>query len=331
MNTMKKHTQKNKTATKSLLYIPLIALLALSACNNRNEKPKEDKNPSSIEKSISEDSTNSVQQNAFNVEEIDGFWNKKLADNKGFYRVAFPRTDISLKIDGDPVEAGLAYTSWIAYRPLGENTQIMGDMVLLDTEIPKVVPYLKENVIAITADHNHLLREQPRLIYMHIAGNGDALKLSKIMKGAYALTATPLTETPDKNENKGMDWAPVKKVLGENGKESGNLLKYGFPRNGAIAMNGETMPPTFGIATAVGFQAINKDEAVITGDFVMRAEEVNAVIAELAKNNIEVAALHNHMLFEEPRLFYMHFWAKGHPEELAKGFKAALDRTSSVQ
>ena len=128
-----------------------------------------------------------------------------------------------------------------------------------------------------------------------------------------------------------MDWAPVKKILGENGKEGGNLLKYGFPRKGAITMNGNTMPSTFGIATAIGFQAINKNEAVITGDFVMKAEEVNAVITELAKNNIEVAALHNHMLFEKPRLFYMHFWAKGNPEELAKGFKAALDQTSSVQ
>ena len=164
-------------------------------------------------------------QNSFNVNEIDGFWNKKLADNKEFYKVTFPRTDIHLKIDGVSVEAGLAYTSWIAYRPMGKNTQIMGDMVLLDNEIPKVIPYLKENGILITAVHNHLLREQPRLIYMHIAGNGDALELSKIMKGAYALTATPLTETSNKNENKGMDWAPVKKILGENGKEGGNLYR----------------------------------------------------------------------------------------------------------
>ena len=312
------------------LQIVLSSLGLLVACNNRNEKPKEDKNPK-IEKSVSRDSMNLVQQNSFNVNEIDGFWNKKLADNKEFYKVTFPRTDIHLKIDGVSVEAGLAYTSWIAYRPMGKNTQIMGDMVLLDNEIPKVIPYLKENGILITAVHNHLLREQPRLIYMHIAGNGDALELSKIMKGAYALTATPLTETSNKNENKGMDWAPVKKILGENGKEGGNLLKYGFPRKGAITMNGNTMPSTFGIATAIGFQAINKNEAVITGDFVMKAEEVNAVITELAKNNIEVAALHNHMLFEKPRLFYMHFWAKGNPEELAKGFKAALDQTSSVQ
>ncbi|ASV31561.1 MULTISPECIES: DUF1259 domain-containing protein [Flavobacteriaceae] len=313
---------------KLLIVLSILGLLV--ACNNRNEKPKEDKNPK-IEKSVSRDSMNLVQQNSFNVNEIDGFWNKKLADNKEFYKVTFPRTDIHLKIDGVSVEAGLAYTSWIAYRPMGKNTQIMGDMVLLDNEIPKVIPYLKENGILITAVHNHLLREQPRLIYMHIAGNGDALELSKIMKGAYALTATPLTETSNKNENKGMDWAPVKKILGENGKEGGNLLKYGFPRKGAITMNGNTMPSTFGIATAIGFQAINKNEAVITGDFVMKAEEVNAVITELAKNNIEVAALHNHMLFEKPRLFYMHFWAKGNPEELAKGFKAALDQTSSVQ
>jgi len=314
---------------KILILLSFLGLL--NACNNGNEKPKEDKNPSNLEKSVSQDSTDFVQQNSFNVEEVNSFWNKKLADNKEFYKVTFPRTDISLKIDGESVEAGLAYTSWIAYRPMGENTQIMGDMVLLDTEIPKVIPYLKENGIVITAVHNHLLREQPRLIYMHIAGNGDALELSKIMKGAYALTATPLTETPNENENKGIDWAPVKKVLGENGKASGNLLKYGFPRKDAITMDGETMPSTFGIATAVGFQAINKNEAVITGDFVMKAEEVNAVITELAKNNIEVAALHNHMLFEEPRLFYMHFWAKGNPEELAKGFKAALDQTPSVQ
>ena len=313
---------------KLLIVLSILGLLV--ACNNRNEKPKEDKNPK-IEKSVSRDSMNLVQQNSFNVNEIDGFWNKKLADNKEFYKVTFPRTDIHLKIDGVSVEAGLAYTSWIAYRPMGKNTQIMGDMDLLDNEIPKVIPYLKENGILITAVHNHLLREQPRLIYMHIAGNGDALELSKIMKGAYALTATPLTETSNKNENKGMDWAPVKKILGENGKEGGNLLKYGFPRKGAITMNGNTMPSTFGIATAIGFQAINKNEAVITGDFVMKAEEVNAVITELAKNNIEVAALHNHMLFEKPRLFYMHFWAKGNPEELAKGFKAALDQTSSVQ
>lgn len=313
------------------LLIVLSFLGLLTACNNRNEKPKENKIPSSLEKSVSQDSTNLIQQNSFNVGEIDGFWNKKLADNKEFYKVTFPRTDISLKIDGESVEARLAYTSWIAYRPMGNSTQIMGDMVLLDTEIPKVIPYLKKSGIVITAIHNHLLREQPRLIYMHIAGKGNALELSKIMKGAYALTATPLTEKPNKNENKEMDWTPVKKVLGENGKESGNLLKYGFPRKGAITMNGKTMPSTFGIATAIGFQAINKNEAIITGDFVMEAKEVNAVISELVINNIEVAALHNHMLFENPRLFYMHFWAKGNPEKLAKGFKYALDKTSSIQ
>src|SRR5680860_750303 len=101
------------------LLIVLSFLGLLSACNNRNEKPKEDKAPSGPERSVSRDPTDLIRQNSFNVGEIDGFWNKKLADNKEFYKVAFPRTDISLKIDGESVDAGLAYTSWIAYRPMG--------------------------------------------------------------------------------------------------------------------------------------------------------------------------------------------------------------------
>ena len=306
---------------KNQILYGLLFLFMFAGCTNTQ-------NDTATQQSTKTD----AEEATVDIKELENFWDQSLADNDKFYKVTFPRTDIKLRLDGHKVLPGLAYTSWIAYWPMDDSTRIMGDMVLLDEELPKVLPFLKSNGIQITAIHNHLLRETPRLMYMHFAGTGDALELSKIMKGAYELTSTPLKENNTSSKTTvNPNWEPVKKILGKNGSDKGRILKYSFPRKENVRMQDNTMPATFGIATAIGFQAISKDSAVITGDFVMLESEVNAVINKLAENDIEVTALHNHMLHEEPRLFYMHFWATGNAEKLASGFKEALKETNSVQ
>ncbi len=314
---------KSKKIMKNLIYIFFLIIL-FSSC----ETPKKEENEKAGSEIIQENPSTKI---TFNSESISKFWNKKLSEKESFFKVTFPRNDIELTIDGESLDPGFAYTSWIAYWPMEEGVRIMGDMVLLDSEIPKVIPYLKINNFNITAIHNHLLREQPRLIYMHFAAVGDAMELSKVMKGAYELTGTPIVENhqDEKTFEVPNEWTEVKNILGTNGTEKGNLLKYSFPRKEDIKINGIIMPKSFGIATGIGFQYLDKEKAAITGDFVLLAEEVNPVIDILSKNDIEVTALHNHMLIEEPTLYYMHFWAVGNPINLARSLKKALEKTNT--
>ncbi|AVR44202.1 peptidoglycan-binding protein LysM [Christiangramia fulva] len=317
---------------KRILVVSFLVLLFNSCDDHSVEKRSEQK--ISKEENFESPTSSSKRISDFPVDSLNSFWKKELNDKDGFYKITFPRTDIKLKLDDIPVVPALAYTSWIAYLPVENGSRIMGDMVLLDSEISKVLPYLKKNGINITAVHNHLLREKPRLIYMHFAGTGNAIELSKKMKSAFELTATPLTKKEDKDEevkkvSKNFNWSSVKSILGE-GTENKDVIKFTFPRKETIKMEHLTLPKTYGIATSIGFQGLDEQTAAITGDFVMKENEVNDVIATLSKNNIEITALHNHMLHEEPRLFYMHFWAVGEPEQLAKGLREALEKMKVV-
>jgi len=212
---------------------------------------------------------------------------------------------------------------------MGNDAMMMGDIVLLDSEEPKVVSKIVSEGLNITAIHNHLVNETPNIKYIHFSGHGDALQLVGKIKSVLAVTATPLTNNPQKYKSLRInpDWSKVEAILGNSGKNVGSLLQYTFPRKEKLMESGMEMPPAIGMATAINFQ-MDGNRAGITGDFVLLADEVNPVIKALTENGITVTAVHNHMLFDEPRLFMMHFWAADDPEKLAKGLKAALDKTN---
>lgn len=259
---------------------------------------------------------------------LNNIFGKKGAVIGQVYRITYPRTDLKVKVNDFEVSPGLALTSWIGIMNMGQESMMMGDLVMLDTEEPAVVAKLVSLNLGITAIHNHLVNEKPAVKFLHFSGSGDPLKLAEEIKSVITLTGTPLNPPQGTLITPAIDWSKIENVLGTKGKHNGNLLQYGFPRNERLLESGMEMPPSIGMATGINFQ-MSGDQAAITGDFVLMAKEVNPVVKALTENGITVTAIHNHMLFDDPRLFMLHFWAVGDPGKLATGLKAALDQTNS--
>jgi len=193
---------------------------------------------------------------------------------------------------------------------------------------------LQESGIEQTALHNHVLDESPRVMYMHIHGHGDAVKLAAAVHRALSYSKTPLnqpTAIPKKSLPAGVDFQRVEKLLGRTGKDNKGVYQFSIARAEKITDAEMEVPPSMGVATAINFQPTGGGHAAITGDFVLLASEVNPVIHALRENGIDVTAIHSHMLTESPRLFFMHFWAKDDALKLARGLRAALDKTNSAK
>ncbi|MCP1306852.1 DUF1259 domain-containing protein [Paenibacillus tyrfis] len=192
------------------------------------------------------------------------------------FKVTFPRSDLKVKVGEVLIDPGLALTGWLAFQPHGNETMMMGDLVLLDTEVPQAISKLSSSGIEITGLHNH------------------------------------------------------QAIMGQKGHRSGNLLQFNISRAETITENNMVIPPFMGVASPINFQAVGK-KAATTGDFVLLANEVNPVVRALTEHGITVTAIHNHMLVESPRLFFLHFWGVDDPEKLARGLKAALEKTYHVK
>ena len=245
----------------------------------------------------------------------------------GVYRVGFPRSDLKVTLDGVPIKPGFALGGWVAFRDMGDHAMVMGDLVLTQSEVNSVMTALEDNGIAVTALHNHLLRSTPFTMYMHIEGQGDAVKLATAVHAALARTKTPMGAAPPPAAAAplGFDQAMIDRTLGAKGAVNGGILQYGIPRADPPKSGGMAIPGPMGAANSINFEPLGGGKAAITGDFVLTADEVNPVIKALRANGIEVTAIHNHMLDDEPRIFFMHFWAHDDAGKLAKGLRAALD------
>ena len=251
------------------------------------------------------------------------------------YKFGMPRADLHVTVDGVAIKAPLALGSWLAFKRMGDQAMVMGDLVLTEDEVGPVMLKLQQSDIEQTALHNHLLRETPRIMYMHVAGKGDAVRMATALHDALALTRTPLpaaSAAPDQaTPPPAIDSAKVESILGFGGKDAGGVFQFSIPRQEKIMENGMEIPPSMGTATAINFQPTGNGRAAITGDFVLLASEVNSVIRALREHGIEVTAIHSHMLSEEPRLFFMHFWANDDAVKLATGLRSALNQTNSVR
>ncbi len=257
---------------------------------------------------------------------LNNVFGKKGTVTGNVYKISYLRSDLKVKVNGFAVAPGLALGTWVGIIQMDNHAMMMGDLVLRDSEVPKVIKKLVEENLEVTAIHNHLINETPAIKYVHYQGEGDAVTLAKEIKAVLEVTATPLTMQA-KSPTQKLDWNKVTAILGT-GKENGNLLQYSFPRNEKLTESGMEMPPSMGMATSINFQ-MDGNRAAITGDFVLLADEVNPVVKALTENGITPTAIHTHMLKDEPRLFMMHFWAVDNPEKLARGLKAALDKTNS--
>ena len=223
----------------------------------------------------------------------------------------------------------MAFGSWLGFQPSGDGVMVMGDLVLLDTEISPVMKHLIDNGFDITAIHNHLLRTSVPVFYMHIGGHGDPVKLAGTLHEALSLSKTPLTQSAAAPPVPlDFDTAALEKILGFKGTANGGVYQFSVPRPETITEGGMAIPPSMGTAIAINFQPTSGGKAAITGDFVLLGAEVNSVLRVLRQRGIEVTALHSHMIDESPHLFFMHFWANDDAIKLAQGLKAALDLTN---
>jgi uncharacterized protein DUF1259 len=248
------------------------------------------------------------------------------------FRIGMPRTDLSVTVKGVPVKAGFALGSYAAFKQIGDQAMVMGDLVLLDQEVPAVMAGLFRGGLEVTAVHNHLNEMSPHVMYMHYGGHGDAVQLAKALRQALSASSTPLgsssgpAATPT---GPTLDAKQIEQALGRTGRDIGGVFQVTVPRAEAITEMGHPLLPAMGVTTVINFQPTADGKAAITGDFVLIDKEVNAVARALQQNGIDVTALHNHALMDTPRLFYMHFWATDDPAKLARGLKAALDLTNS--
>jgi uncharacterized protein DUF1259 len=247
---------------------------------------------------------------------------------RGIYRVGLPRTDLKVTLDGVELKAGFALGSWLAFEKMGDQGMVMGDLVLTEAEVNPVMAKLAAGGIEVTALHNHLLRNQPFTMYMHVLGRGDPVKLAAVLHTALAESKTPLSAAPAAPASAppqiDLDTAAIDQALGAKGANNGGIYQFSIPRAEPIKDNGMDVPPPMGSANAINFQPTGGGKAAITGDFVLIAKEVNPVLKALRDHGIEVTAIHNHMLDDQPHLYFMHFWANDDAKKLAEGLKSAL-------
>ncbi len=273
---------------------------------------------------------------AINAQEID--WKKvdatlgRTATVSGeVHRWGFPRSDLQVTVDGVTLKPALALGGWAAFMPMRGEAVVMGDLVLLETEINPVMAKLLEGGIEITAVHNHLLRANPETFYMHIGGHGDPVKMAEAIRSALTLSKTPFNPpaaAPTASPAMELDTAQLDQIIGVKGQANGGVYQFNVPRRDSITETGMTVPIAMGSANAINFQPTGAGKAAVTGDFVITADEVNPMIRTLRANGIEVTAIHSHMLTEQPRVFFVHFWANDDALKLAKGLRAALDKTA---
>jgi len=260
---------------------------------------------------------------------VDSALGKTAALQGEVHRYGIPRSDLKVTLDGVAIKPALALGGWVAFQPSQDGAMLMGDLVLTEDEVSPVMLKLMQGGIEITALHNHLIRAMPATLYMHVRGNGEPVKLATAVRAALAESKTPFELTPpppSQTAQLDLDTAKLDQILGAKGKVNGGVYQVSIPRRDAITENGMSIPGAMGTGTAINFQPTGSGRAAIAGDFVVTAEELNPMIAALRQNSIEVVAIHSHMLEEQPRLFFVHFWANDDAVKLANGLAAALSK-----
>ncbi|WP_438489943.1 DUF1259 domain-containing protein [Streptomyces sp. S186] len=245
------------------------------------------------------------------------------------YRVPLPRKDLTVTSHGVTIKPGLSLGGYAAFATYGDGTMLMGDLVVTEPELPKVTDALQAAGIDQTALHKHLLAQHPDIWWTHIHAMGNPAGLARGLKAALAATATPPASPPPASQPPlALDTHGIDKALGREGTADGGIYKFSLARKNTVTDGRHILPPALGITTAVNFQPLGGDKAAINGDFVMTQAEVQKVIQNLRKGGIDIVELHNHTQDEQPRLFYLHYWATGDGVTLAKSLRPALDATA---
>src|SRR5712675_1771534 len=251
------------------------------------------------------------------------------------HRYGLPRSDLKVTLEGVAIKPALALGGWVAFAPMHGEAMVMGDLVLLESEITPVMTKLLDGGLDITAIHNHILRASPATFYMHVGGHGDPEKMATLIRSALSSASktpfVPPATTAGPAPAVDLDTAKLDEIMGVKGTANGGVYQFGVPRRDPPAESGMQVNAALGGANAIGFQPTGNGKAAITGDFLVTGSEVNPLIRALRAGDIEVTAIHSHMLDEQPRMFFIHFWANDDAVKLAKGVRAALDKTAVAQ
>ena len=310
--------RSNPFTTSVVAAVALVALMGLSACAS----------------SQGSQSQSSSSSSTIDWDQVGQAVGKQGTLMKGdVYRIDLPRSDLNVTSQGVQIKPALALGSYTAFKDMGDgNAMVMGDLVLTEDEYNKVISKLQEGGIGQTAVHKHLLQESPAIWWTHIHGTGDPVTMAKSIRSALDLTGTPLTQSSSsESTDMGFDTSQLDQIIGHTGTTQGGVYKYSIGRADSVSEDGMELPAPMGISTALNFQPTGGGKAAINGDFAMTQDEVEPVIQALRDNDIQVVTLHNHMLNEEPRIFFMHFWANDDAQKLAQGLRAALDKTNSAK
>jgi hypothetical protein len=263
---------------------------------------------------------------------VDNALGKTAAVSGEVHRYGLPRSDLHVTLDGVAIKPALALGGWVAFAPMHDEAMVMGDLVLLDNEITPVMTKLLDGGLDVTAIHNHILRASPATFYMHVGGHGDPAKMASVIRAALSSASSTPFDAPATSAGPApavdLDTAKLDQIMGVKGAANGGVYQFGVPRREPIMESGMQVNGALGGANAVNFQPTGNGKAAITGDFLVTGNEVNPLIRALRAGDIEVTAIHSHMLDEQPRLFFIHFWANDDALKLARNVRTALETTA---
>ena len=266
---------------------------------------------------------------------VDAALGKTATVSGEVHRYGLPRSDLHVTLDGVAIKPALALGGWVAFAPMHGQAMVMGDLVLLDTEITPVMTKLMDSGLEITAIHNHILRASPATFYMHVAGHGDPEKMAASLRAALSSESKtpfdPPATTAAAAPSLDLDTAKIDEAMGAKGTVNGGVYQFGIPRREPATEGAMQVTTALGGANAINFQPTGGGKAAITGDFLVTGNEVNPLIRALRAGDIEVTAIHSHMLDEQPRMFFIHFWANDDALKLARNVRTALDKTAVAQ
>ena len=244
----------------------------------------------------------------------------------GYHRFNMPRKDLTVRLGTVTVAPELALGSWAGFGGDPNDAMMMGDLVLTGRELGPVLSELARQSLAVTAIHNHLVGEEPRLIYLHFHGQGRAVDLAARLNRVIALTGTPRPVARSASRPVTIDTTAVFRGLGKSGKANGPVAQVSFILvPGRVTMHGREVVPALGYGSPINIQMVNGSRAVATGDFAVTGDRVEPLLQALAAHHIEATALHSHMIGETPPVYFMHFWADGSRADVVRGLRAALD------
>ncbi len=244
----------------------------------------------------------------------------------GYHRYNLPRRDLSLRIGDVTVAPQLALGAWAGFSRTPDDATMMGDLVLTSSEVRPVLAELAREQIEVTAVHNHLVGEEPKLTYLHFHGQGGAVALARRLDRAIALTPTPRPVQPSAPQPVTIDTATVFTALGQLGKAQGAVAQLSFFLvQGQVTLDGRSVAPALGYGSPINLQMVDGSRAVATGDFAVTGPKVERLLTALAQGGITATSVHSHLIGESPSLYYIHFWADAPLPEVLRGLRAALD------